>query len=201
MQDCYIGASIAVNGVCLTVTEMDTEKRSLSFGISPETIRRANFCSASGIQAGGRANLERAARLDARVSGHYVQGHVDGTAKIISKTRDGESLWIKLGMSNEMMSGVVEKGFVAIDGTSLTVCEVDRNNQWFSFMLIPHTQSKVTIPLKDVGDLVNIELDVMNKFVAQSVENMEHRLVAKFESVFERLSVLEENVRQLQNSK
>ena len=169
------------------MTVISFDETQLTFGISPETLNRTYF---SLLACGDKVNLERAAKLGDRVSGHYVQGHVDGTGTVISKTKDGDSLWIKVQLPDELMQ-VVEKGFVAVDGTSLTVCEVSRQEKWFTFMLVPYTQNKVIIPHTQIGGFVNIELDVMSKFAADSVKDVESRMTQKFENVFRRLDALE----------
>ncbi len=185
LDGCYLGASIAVNGTCLTATAFDQE--TVSFGVAPETIRKTNLVH---LGKGDKVNLERAAKMGDRNSGHYVQGHVDGTGEILSKTPEGESLWIKVKLAPELLQ-VVEKGFVAVDGTSLTVCEVNRAESWFTFMLVQYTQNHIIIPHKPVGGLVNIELDVMGKFVSQSLKGLEERLSKQIDGILERLTNLE----------
>jgi len=178
LEDCYIGASIAINGVCLTVTRMDGQL--LDFGVAPETLRLTNLADAT---AGDRVNVERAAKSDARNSGHYVQGHVDGTARVVEFRREGDSLWVTLRPEDpSLMRYVVRKGFVAIDGTSLTVCDVTETT--FNFMLVQHTQNHVVMPTRRVGeDRVNVEVDVVAKYgdnfaLASRVSELEGRLSA-----------------------
>ena len=137
LTDAYIGCSIALNGVCLTVTELDNDNSKFSFGISPETLRRSNIKS---LAPGSRVNLERALKNDGRNSGHVVQGHVDCTGTILDKWSDGDSLFVKVQAPAQYLKYIVSKGFVAVDGTSLTVCEV--GSGWFTFMLVPHTQQR-----------------------------------------------------------
>ena len=185
LDGCYLGASIAVNGTCLTATAFDD--KTVSFGVAPETIRKTNLVL---LKEGDKVNMERAAKMGDRNSGHYVQGHVDGTGEIVSKTPEGESLWIKIKVAPELLQ-VVEKGFVAVDGTSLTVCEVNRTESWFTFMLVQYTQNHVIIPHKPIGGLVNIELDVMGKFVSQSLKGLEERLSAQISGILDRLDKLE----------
>lgn len=193
LDGCYIGASVCVNGVCLTVTEFDDKK--MSFGVAPETLRLSNL---GRLKEGSQVNMERAAATGGRNSGHYVQGHVDNTGEIIKKWREGESLWIKVKVPKELISQIVHKGFIAIDGTSLTVCEVNYDETWFTFMLVQYTQTKIIIPHKEVGELVNLEIDVLGKYVARSVaqvvervDAMEKRFDAKLENVLQRLQALE----------
>jgi riboflavin synthase len=177
LEEAYIGCSIAVNGVCLTATEI-TEK-TFSVGLAPETLRRSNLDK---LQKGSKVNLERALKTNSRNSGHFVQGHVDCTGKIIDKWREGESLWVKVMLPREYMNYIVPKGFVAIDGTSLTICDVNTKENWFTFMLISHTQQSVIIPQKAVGDLVNIEVDVLAKLVESSLDSLKQSLVNDYVS-------------------
>ena len=128
--------------------------------------------------AGQPVNLERSLPADGRNSGHFVQGHVDCTGTIISKEFEGESLWVKVAAPPELMRYIVPKGFVAVDGTSLTVCEVNSDEGWFSFMLVSFTQAKIVVPLKDVGDRVNLEADVFGKYVERSVAALTDRVEA-----------------------
>lgn len=181
----YVGASVCVSGVCLTVTAFDSS--SLEFGVAPETIRRTNFGS---FESGkSRVNLERASLASGRNSGHYVQGHVDGVGEVLETWQEKESLWFKIKLpSREFMSGVVPKGFIAVEGTSLTVCHVDYVENWFTLMLIDHTQKHVVIPLRKPGDHVNIECDVMAKYVSNATDHLTSSTRA-----------LEEQVRVLQN--
>mgnify|MGYP000088386688 CR=1 FL=1 len=120
-EDAYVGCSIAVNGVCLTATTLDTATKAITFGLAPETLRRSNLGS---LHPKSPVNLERALRADGRNSGHFVQGHVDGTGTVVSKTVEGDSLWVRVRAPSELMRYIVPKGFIAIDGTSLTICEV-----------------------------------------------------------------------------
>jgi len=166
MGDSYIGCSISVNGVCLTATSLDESK--FTVGLAPETLRRTNLGK---LGKGSKVNLERALRADGRNSGHFVQGHVDCTGKILKKWNEGDSLWVRVQVDQDFIKYIVPKGFICIDGTSLTVCEVDysEDNSWFTFMLIAHTQQAVIIPSKEEGDLLNIEVDVLAKMVESSV--------------------------------
>jgi riboflavin synthase len=168
LGDSYIGCSIAINGVCLTATGLDIPNNKLTVGLAPETLRRTNLGT---LAKGGKVNLERALRADGRNSGHFVQGHVDGTGEIIEKWKEGDSLWVKVKVDDDIMKYIVPKGFIAIDGTSLTICETSNtpNNCWFTFMLIAHTQQCVIIPNKETGEFVNIEVDVLAKMVEQSM--------------------------------
>ena len=184
----YIGASISVSGVCLTVTAFDSSV--LEFGVAPETIRRTNFGKFE--KGKSRVNLERATPVNGRNSGHYVQGHVDCTGKILNKWEENESLWFKIGVPENMIDKVIEKGFIAVEGTSLTVCDVSyERNPWFTLMLIDHTQKHVNIPLKQIGDTVNLEFDVLVKYLVSLKSKTEEETREKIRSLEERVQRLE----------
>ncbi|ETV89190.1 riboflavin synthase, alpha subunit, variant 1 [Aphanomyces astaci] len=155
LDGAYIGCSIAINGTCLTATDIDRDTGHVSFGCAPETLRLTNLRV---LEAGDKVNVERAMGAQDRNSGHFVQGHVDGTGKILELTKEGESLWVKIQAEPSLLAHVVPKGFIAIDGTSLTVCEVNSRQGWFNVMLITHTQQSIVLPTKSVGDLVNLEV-------------------------------------------
>lgn len=173
LEQAYVGCSIAVNGVCLTVTQFDDS--CFTVGLAPETIRRTNL---EALNAGDPVNLERALAADGRNSGHFVQGHVDDVGIIDELRPDGDSLYIKVKPPARLMPYIVPKGFIAIDGTSLTVCDVDYTEGWFNFMLIQHTQQSVIIPKKAVGAAVNLEVDVISKYVEKSMASVLARLDA-----------------------
>lgn len=286
----YLGASIAVNGTCLTVTAFDDA--TFTVGLAPETcvlgwgvgapaaagragagsldggpaghhspcasppprtlasppaprsVRRTNL---SDLAPGSPVNLERALPADGRNSGHYVQGHVDGTGVIevrgwvwvsapfppagrywdgVSRltntttpsppfppplllttpqsfTREGDSLWVRVGgVPPALLRHILPKGFIAVDGTSLTVCEVDPAGGWFNFMLIAHTQRHIALPSKAVGDRVNLEADVLGKYASQAadaavarveaaVAALQGALTARLDALASRLAALE----------
>jgi riboflavin synthase len=138
-------------------------------------LRRTNLGS---LTSGDKVNVERSMGVDSRNSGHFVQGHVDGTGKILSFTREHDSLWVKISTPSAILKDIVPKGYIAIDGTSLTVCEVNAVEGWFNIMLISHTQTSVILPLKKVGDLVNLEADVLGKYAARSVAAVLERVEA-----------------------
>ena len=166
MDGAYLGCSICVSGVCLTATELDSTNNIFKVGLAPETLRRTYLGQ---LQTGDAVNLERASEIGGRNSGHFVQGHVDGMGEIIDRWVDKDSLFFKVKVSDELLQYIVPKGFVAIDGTSLTVCDVNNkpDEMWFTFMLVEYTQKKIVIPSKSVGESVNIEVDVLGKY-AQS---------------------------------
>lgn len=164
LEDCHIGDSIAVNGICLTVTEFD--KNTFKVGVSPETIKRTNIASWT---KGSKVNLERAVSQDVRFGGHYVQGHVDTVAKIVSKAPEGNSIIFGFKLRDaEFNKFIVEKGFICIDGTSLTITKVDSDDTFYISM-IKHTQQHVTMPLKFIDDEVNIEVDLTGKIIEKQV--------------------------------
>lgn len=167
-----VGSSISVDGVCLTVTELDDHV--FRVDVAPETLKRTHFSS---IVLGDAVNLENALQMSDRNSGHTVQGHVDGVGKIVSVIPDGISLRFTISTRSislestarsSMNALIVPKGFIAVDGASLTVCEVNRVEEWFTLMLIPHTQA-VLKPWQ-VGQFVNLELDCLAKYVTASLE-------------------------------
>lgn len=166
LGDCHIGDSIAVNGTCLTVTEFDLE--TFKVGLAPETIRRTNLGS---LTKGTKVNLERAVGGDVRFGGHYVQGHVDTTAEIAKVEKDGNALNFTYKIKDlAYINYIVEKGFIAIDGTSLTITHVNHTEGTFGISMIEHTQKNVVMTLKSIGDLVNIEVDLTGKLIEKQVE-------------------------------
>ena len=181
LQQASLGCSIAVNGVCLTATEFDD--KTFTVGLAPETLRRSNLGK---LSPGSPVNLERALPADGRNSGHFVQGHVDDIGEIVELRPEGDSLWVTVQPPPRLLPYIVPKGFICVDGTSLTVCDVDQGKGTFSFMLIEFTQQKVIIPKKAVGEFVNLEVDVISKYVEQSLAAVMERvdaLEAKLEAL------------------
>lgn len=168
LEDIHLGDSISVNGTCLTVTEFDTVSSKFSVGLSPETLRKTSLGE---LESGSLVNLERALTLSSRMGGHFVQGHIDGTGEIVEKVAEGDSLWVKVKVTNELLKYIVPKGFIAVDGTSLTVVDVFDDEDSFNFMLVAYTQQKVVIPLKEVGQKVNLEVDILGKYVERLLNN------------------------------
>ncbi|CAN9084136.1 unnamed protein product [Alternaria alternata] len=166
LGDAHLGDSISVNGTCLTVTEFT--KSSFKIGCAPETLRRTNLGS---LQEGSKVNLERAVSADTRMGGHFVQGHVDTIATIESVTPDGNALTFRFKpRDTSVLRYIVEKGYVTIDGASLTVTKVqDGPEGWWEVMLIAYTQEKVITAGKKPGDDVNVEVDQVGKYVEKSV--------------------------------
>ncbi|KAM7208081.1 Lumazine-binding protein [Naviculisporaceae sp. PSN 640] len=167
LTDCHLGDSIAVNGVCLTVTTFTPSPPSFTVGIAPETLRLTDL---GALTTSSRVNLERAVRADTRMGGHFVQGHVDTVCTILKMTPDGNAVTIRFAPKNkEVLRYVVYKGFIALDGTSLTVTKVNDEEGWWEVMLIAYTQEKVVIAGKKVGDTVNVEVDMTAKYVEKSL--------------------------------
>ncbi|KAK5016570.1 hypothetical protein BJ546DRAFT_869982 [Cryomyces antarcticus] len=166
LDDAHSGDSISINGTCLTVTEFD--KSSFKVGVSPETLRRTNL---GNLTQNSKVNLERAVSASTRMGGHFVQGHVDTIATIQSITPDGNALTFRLQPRDKsVLRYIVEKGYVTLDGASLTVTRVqDGADGWWEVMLIAYTQEKVVMARKKEGDDVNVEVDMVGKYVEKSV--------------------------------
>lgn len=163
-----IGASIACDGVCLTVIALGTEPRGwFEVQISAETIAKTNIATHSWTP-GRRINLERALKVGDELGGHIVSGHVDGVAEVVGLAREGGSLRLKIRAPGDLGRFIAPKGSVALNGTSLTVNEVDRDV--FGINLIPHTQSVTTWGQVGLGDKVNLEVDTMARYVARLQE-------------------------------
>ena len=169
LTDAHLGDSICINGTCLTITEFD--KTSFKFGVAPETLRRTNLGK---LQEGSKVNLERAVSADTRMGGHFVQGHVDTVATIVSMIPDGNAITFRLKPrpapdGSNILRYVVEKGYITLDGASLTVTNVNDAEGWFEIMLISYSQEKVVMTRKREGDEVNVEIDLVGKLVEKSV--------------------------------
>ena len=158
LSDAHIGDSIAVNGVCLTVT--DLTGNSFQADIMNETLSRSSL---GFLKNGSPVNLERAMSAQGRFGGHIVSGHIDGTGVISSVKQDGIALWYTINTDSEILRYIVEKGSIAIDGISLTVAKVTAND--FSVSIIPHTASQTVLNYKKAGDTVNLENDIIGKYV------------------------------------
>lgn len=158
LEDLKIGDSVAVNGVCLTVTAL--HGRSFSADVMHETINRSSLIQ---LKSGSRVNLERAMAANGRFGGHIVAGHVDGVGKIIDITRDDTAVWYTVKAEPPVMRYIIEKGSITIDGISLTVARVDSGS--FAVSVIPHTQKVTILGERKVGDLVNLENDMIGKYV------------------------------------
>ncbi len=158
LEDVRLGDSIAVNGVCLTVTGFSSSE--FSADVMHETLNRSSLGT---LKTGSAVNLERAMKADGRFGGHIVSGHIDGTGVITDIKRDDNAVWYTIDAPEEIMRYVVEKGSVAIDGISLTVAEI--SPAYFKVSVIPHTAGNTTLSMKRQGERVNIENDIIGKYV------------------------------------
>lgn len=158
LADVKIGDSIAVNGTCLTV--VDYGDTWFTADVMPETVERTALAS---LKLGSIVNLERTLRLGDRFGGHIVSGHIDGTGSILNMKRDDNAVVVRIEAKPEIMKYIIKKGSIAIDGISLTV--VDYGANWFTVSLIPHTAAMTTLGVKIAGDTVNLENDVIGKYV------------------------------------
>ena len=163
LEDIHLGDSIAVNGVCLTVTDFDGA--GFSADVMHETLNRSSLAQ---VRAGARVNLERAMAANGRFGGHIVAGHVDGTGTIERLRRDGNAVWYDFSAPPGVLRYVVEKGSIAIDGVSLTVARV--SGRGFSISAIPHTLANTALQYKRAGDTVNLETDIIGKYVEKLMQ-------------------------------
>jgi len=157
------GESIALNGACMTVeTFTEGERAEMSFFVSPESLRRTNL---GGLAPGGRVNLERALLASQRLSGHIVQGHVDGLAVISSLAREGEAWRLEIELPSELARYCVEKGSICLDGISLTINQIlpPGNRLWIQ--VIPHTWQQTSLAFRKAGDRLNLEVDILAKYI------------------------------------
>ena len=157
-----IGASVSVNGCCLTVTAR--QKNELTFDLLQETLERTNLKT---LARGSLVNLEQALRADGRVGGHFVQGHIDGAAEILALEERGSDLRMEVALPGGFAQYAVEKGSIAIDGISLTVAKIGQNS--FEVWIIPHTRSQTNLAAARPGALVNLEFDLLAKYVERMV--------------------------------
>ncbi|MHA1303836.1 MAG: riboflavin synthase [Candidatus Heimdallarchaeaceae archaeon] len=162
LQDIGVGESISVNGVCLTIT--DFTSTTFTADIMPETLTKTNL---NLLQSGSYVNLERALRLQDRLNGHIVQGHVDSIGEIVEIKKERNSSIFKIKTSSVLLNYIVSKGSIAIDGVSLTVVDVDKNSGWFTISIIPHTLEETIMRHYSIGTVVNIECDILSKYVEQ----------------------------------
>ena len=178
LEDVHIGDSIAVNGVCLTVTTFETN--TYTADVMNETLQRSSLGS---LSVGSSVNLERAMAANGRFGGHIVSGHIDGTGTITQVKRDDNAIWYTIMAEASLMKYIVEKGSIAIDGISLTVAK--RSDKDFSISMIPHTAKETILSQKKAGDVVNLENDIIGKYVEQLLqydkkEEKQSRLTKEF---------------------
>lgn len=158
MEGTQVGDSIATNGVCLTVTTLTG--KGFTADVMPETVQRTALGE---LKPGSAVNLERALSLQTRLGGHIVSGHIDGTGRISDRRQDDTALWLTIECDSSLLRYIIEKGSITIQGVSLTVARVDERS--FAVSLIPHTQAATTLHQARVGDRVNLENDVIAKYV------------------------------------
>ncbi len=168
-----LGDSIAINGACLTVTDFD--RASFSVDVMPETLKRTNLGL---LEAGDGANLERPMALGGRLSGHLVQGHIDDVGHIVSLEWEGDALLFRFEAPPEVMRYTAPKGFIAVDGISLTITEKDISS--FGVSVVEYTHRNTTLGSRKVGDVVNLEVDIIAKFTAQFTQPQASGLTAEF---------------------
>ena len=158
LSDIKIGDSICTNGICLTVTDF-TEKY-FAADVMPETLRKTSL---EELNIGGAVNLERAMKVEDRFGGHIVSGHIDGTGKITNIRNEGNAIFINISAENNLLKQIAAKGSVALDGISLTVVDAGAND--FSVSMIPHTRAVTNFKFKRIGSVVNIETDILAKYI------------------------------------
>ncbi len=178
-SDIHIGDSIALNGVCLTVTSFSGN--TYTADVMNETLRRSSLGS---LTIGSKVNLERAMAANGRFGGHIVSGHIDGTGTITKVEKDDNAIWYTIAAEENLMKYIVEKGSIAIDGISLTVAK--RSDVDFAISMIPHTAKETVLSQKKPGDIVNLENDIVGKYIEQLMhyekkeEKKESRLTKEF---------------------
>ena len=173
LQGMELGGSMAVNGVCLTITGLTAN--SFSVDVMPETLQRSNL---ELLTAGDKVNLERPLVLGGRLGGHLVQGHIDATGRVTSIRWDGEAMMIRFEAPPGVMGYVVEKGFIAVDGVSLTVLAKD--NSSFQVSVVDYTRQHTNLGDRQVGDSVNLEVDIIAKYVEQLGQARRVGITAEF---------------------
>ncbi len=173
LEGLELGDSISVNGVCLTVNELSAG--SFSVGVMEETLSRSNL---EKLSVGDRVNLERSMALGGSMGGHLVQGHIDDTGRVASISRNGEATIIRFSAPAGVTRYIVEKGFIAVDGASLTVTA--RDNESFQISVVDYTRQHTILGEKKVGDEVNLEVDIIAKYVEQFVQGRSSGVTAEF---------------------
>jgi riboflavin synthase len=173
LEGTSLGDSIAVNGACLTVTALD--KEALSTDVMPETMRRTNL---GALRPRDGVNLERGLAVGGRMGGHFVQGHVDGTGRIISLIPEEGAVLMRVAAPADIMNYLVEKGFIAIDGVSLTI--ISRDATSFTISLVAYTRENTILGHRKPGDVVNIEVDILAKYVEQLIKGRKSGITPEF---------------------
>lgn len=164
LEDVKLGDSIAVNGVCLTVTGFTAN--AFTVDVMPETVKASSIQQ---LQVSSAVNLERAMAANGRFGGHFVSGHIDGVAKILQKRHVANAVYIDLAVPKELLKNCLVKGSITLDGTSLTIFNVTTSTLTVS--LIPHTYKETVFGMKKIGDLVNVETDLIGKYILQHLTN------------------------------
>ena len=172
LEGTQLGDSIAVNGTCLTVTSINSD--GFSADVMAETVKRTSL---SQVGKGDLVNLERAMILNGRFGGHIVSGHIDGTGTITKYTKEENAIWVTIKAPDEILDLIVEKGSICIDGISLTVAT--DSDQDFQVSIIPHTAKETTLIHKKVGSLVNLENDIVGKYIKKLMENNQEEQAKK----------------------
>lgn len=172
LTDIHLGDSIAVNGICLTVNHFNHQ--SFTVDVMNETWSRTALTL---LKHGSEVNLERALSVNGRLGGHVVTGHIDGTGKISSIKKDDNAVWYQINTQKEILDLIVEKGSITIDGISLTVAKVSKLN--FSVSVIPHTLEQTILKSKQVGSTVNLENDILGKYVQKLMDNSPKSEISK----------------------
>jgi riboflavin synthase len=173
LKDIQLGGSVAVNGICLTVTAFDD--KSFSVEVMPETLKRTNLGL---LHAGDRVNLERPLKLNGEIGGHLVQGHIDDKGRVVQVAKEGEAVLMRFQTNLELMRYIVPKGFIAVDGTSLTVTTKDANT--FGVSIVGYTRQHTILADKKPGDTVNLETDIIGKYVESLSKSQSTSITAEF---------------------
>ena len=163
LEESKLGDSIAINGVCLTITRIAGQE--ITFDVSTETLRRSNLGS---LKRGDQVNLERALAADGRFGGHMVSGHIDGTGTLNDRRQEGNATIFTFNMPATIARYLIEKGSIAIDGISLTITALSKDN--FSVAVIPHSLQQTTLGKKEVGEKVNLENDLVAKYIEKLLQ-------------------------------
>jgi len=173
LKDLELGGSIAVNGICLTVTEFDD--KAFCVDVMPETLQRTNLGL---LHAGDKVNLERPLKLNGEIGGHLVQGHIDDTGRVAEAAQEGGAVRMMFQVKPELMRYIVPKGFVAVDGASLTV--TDKGGDTFGVSLVGYTLEHTILAERKPGDTVNIEVDIIGKYVESLGKSQSTNITSEF---------------------